>query len=635
MRGMSLRKKIILSVFLPTLILVLTASKNLYQDFQDDISYRNVEKSFVLIEKASKIVHNMQVERGMSISYLSGANNLDGIKKQRTKVDGAIEEFKKAQSDHVLNPKFITEANELLVAIPALREKVNSKSIAKNLVLKTYTKTIYKLLSFENEIAKFTNDADLLKDLNAMRTLEEAKENGGKFRALVSAILVKNKAIDLKTYKKVLDLRYGYIYNVKVVALTAGAKSEDFFGKMKKGKEWAEMEDTFDKLTIKKDVGGYDADGAVFFKYMTKKLNDVNSHIWVFKEAFKKDLKKHLRETDIRVVYNLSLILIVLVLVFITFKYVILRTEKELEKVVNGFIDTIDKLSLTSNMLEDQSRKLTENSNDQSSSVEQTSAAVNEISATISQNAEYASKSEGVANEMEKASTEGEKRLSTMLESINAINSSSEKTLEQMKTNSDDFQRISEVISQIDEKTKVIHDIVFQTKLLSFNASVEAARAGEHGKGFAVVAEEVGNLASLSGNAAEEIGTLLEQSVQSVEQIVSKIQSNMVTLERENKDSIKKGLERARDCQDSLKEIHHKVRETKAMVKEIVHASKEQSIGVNEVNDAISQVSDSSNQIKSLAERANRSSNSVKTQTDLIKEGSVSLNAIIKGKSPS
>ena len=35
----------------------------------------------------------------------------------------------------------------------------------------------------------------------------------------------------------------------------------------------------------------------------------------------------------------------------------------------------------------------------------------------------------------------------------------------------------------------VINDIVFQTKLLSFNASVEAARAGESGKGFAVVAE--------------------------------------------------------------------------------------------------------------------------------------------------
>ncbi len=58
----------------------------------------------------------------------------------------------------------------------------------------------------------------------------------------------------------------------------------------------------------------------------------------------------------------------------------------------------------------------------------------------------------------------------------------------------------------IGDKTKVINDIVFQTKRLSFNASVEAARAGEHGKGFAVVAEEVGNLAQMSKDKVQEGG---------------------------------------------------------------------------------------------------------------------------------
>ena len=72
------------------------------------------------------------------------------------------------------------------------------------------------------------------------------------------------------------------------------------------------------------------------------------------------------------------------------------------------------------------------------------------------------------------------------------------------------------LISEIGNKTKVINDIVFQTKLLSFNASVEAARAGEHGKGFSVVAEEVGNLAHMSGNSAKEITQLLESSINRV-----------------------------------------------------------------------------------------------------------------------
>ena len=41
------------------------------------------------------------------------------------------------------------------------------------------------------------------------------------------------------------------------------------------------------------------------------------------------------------------------------------------------------------------------------------------------------------------------------------------------------MQEVVQIINQISDKTGVIDDIVFQTKLLSFNASVEAARAGE------------------------------------------------------------------------------------------------------------------------------------------------------------
>jgi methyl-accepting chemotaxis protein len=83
------------------------------------------------------------------------------------------------------------------------------------------------------------------------------------------------------------------------------------------------------------------------------------------------------------------------------------------------------------------------------------------------------------------------------------------------KTN-ENMADIVKSIAEIKTKTNVINDIVFQTKLLSFNASVEAARAGEHGKGFAVVAEEVGALAAMSGNASKEIAQLLDGSLSRV-----------------------------------------------------------------------------------------------------------------------
>ena len=80
----------------------------------------------------------------------------------------------------------------------------------------------------------------------------------------------------------------------------------------------------------------------------------------------------------------------------------------------------------------------------------------------------------------------------------------------------------------------MINDIVFQTKLLSFNASVEAERAGEHGKGFAVVAQEVGNLATMSGESAEEITKILDESVKMVQKLVSSNQVEIEKLVQEN-----------------------------------------------------------------------------------------------------
>lgn len=65
-------------------------------------------------------------------------------------------------------------------------------------------------------------------------------------------------------------------------------------------------------------------------------------------------------------------------------------------------------------------------------------------------------------------------------------------------------------VEEVSSKSKVIHDIAFKTKVLSFNASVEAERAGARGRGFSIVAQEMKRLAEISGKAAEEIASLVD-----------------------------------------------------------------------------------------------------------------------------
>lgn len=61
-----------------------------------------------------------------------------------------------------------------------------------------------------------------------------------------------------------------------------------------------------------------------------------------------------------------------------------------------------------------------------------------------------------------------------------------------------------------------------QTNMLALNASIEAARAGMHGRGFGVVAEEVGKLASESGDTGKKIQLVVDAVSVTIESLISR-----------------------------------------------------------------------------------------------------------------
>jgi methyl-accepting chemotaxis protein len=100
------------------------------------------------------------------------------------------------------------------------------------------------------------------------------------------------------------------------------------------------------------------------------------------------------------------------------------------------------------------------------------------------------------------------------------------KVVNNIATNSEKINKITEVIEKIANKTN----------LLSLNAAIEAARAGEHGKGFAVVADEVGKLALNSAESSQEIAVLVKQAVEEARSAVTAVMDvsqDMSGIERE------------------------------------------------------------------------------------------------------
>ncbi len=256
---------------------------------------------------------------------------------------------------------------------------------------------------------------------------------------------------------------------------------------------------------------------------------------------------------------------------------------------------------------------------EQSSALQDTAASIGQVSAMVSKSADSATLSQQTSQGSRQAAENGHKAVEDTIDAISEISKSNSSIIQQIEQGNKQIADIVKVIAEIGDKTKVINDIVFQTKLLSFNASVEAARAGEHGKGFAVVAEEVGNLAQMSGNAAKEITDMLNGSIQKVEGIVTSTKSQVDRLVSENKEKISTGNKVATLCGKALKEILAAVQSVDGLVNEISSASREQAQGVSEINRAISKLNDVTQRNTTVAQETSKSSRQLNLDAEGLK----------------
>lgn len=260
----------------------------------------------------------------------------------------------------------------------------------------------------------------------------------------------------------------------------------------------------------------------------------------------------------------------------------------QIEDIYNTMNEKINEL--TSNNIQ-----LSESSDLQSSAVTQTAQTVHEISLMASQTSENAGLSKSISDKTKNSADNGVQIVNEVTEAMSKIKDSNTSVIDQITTNNTQLAEIVTLIKQIESKTSLINDIVFQTKLLSFNAAVEAARAGEHGKGFAVVAEEIGNLAMTSGAASKEISSIINLSVGKVTEIVSSTEVKVKELIANSLKNIQSGEDKARFCGETFTELSEFIKELNNRMNEISLASQEQSEGINEMTSAIQQLENSNN----------------------------------------
>ena len=266
----------------------------------------------------------------------------------------------------------------------------------------------------------------------------------------------------------------------------------------------------------------------------------------------------------------MSVISFLLLLIGLT--TVIIKLSLSLSKIITTETGLLSKsseeISLSSRELFNASNMLSDLSATQASSITEIAASLEEVSGMVKNN--------------EKQSSEALKssdQVFNLVAKANGLNKDLMAAMDEITDSNKEIKKLVDIISEIGEKTELIDEIVFQTKLLAFNASVEAERAGEHGRGFSVVAQEVSNLAMNSGKASSEISIIVKSSISDAESITAK------------------NDKRVDNCKNIVSEtnllLHDISTSSEAMklqASNIYSASEEQSKGVSQSAEAMSQL---------------------------------------------
>lgn len=272
---------------------------------------------------------------------------------------------------------------------------------------------------------------------------------------------------------------------------------------------------------------------------------------------------------------------------------------------------------------------------EQASAIQETVSTLDEISAMVERSVQNAELSFDASRESEENAQAGGQGMDAVTSAVGRIQQNSATVLERVEQGHDEMGQILQVIQQIAEKTKVINDIVFQTKLLSFNASVEAARAGEHGKGFAVVAEEVGNLANMSGRAAGEIEGMLGESLKQVESILEKTRVEVKDALDQGLIEVGQGVEAAKKGRELMEQVQVSVSRVKGAMDEIRRAAREQADGVRNISTAMEQLDQATQENADMAQQSSQQANELGDRAKELENRLLELEGLVFGQKKS